>query len=718
MKRRKKGQKLPLAELTKSVLSVLGKRPDRAMSSRQIHKKTRAGNNVKDVRGILTKLAKSKAIRIIGEDLYQAKEGVDKRKTSSQSIVGQVDMIRSGAAFIISEQLDQDVFVPQRYLHTAQNGDEVEVILFKRGRGRRAEGKVTRIVRRNKTLCTGVYRKYKNHQLVHSSGRKNNVEIMITGEPKYVVNDFDKVVVRITHWPEHSGQNLRGIITQVLGTSGDNEAEMLSLLVDQGFELTFPSAVEKEAAQLVEEATFEVSEKRLDYRDVLTMTIDPADAKDFDDALSYQVLENGHIEIGIHIADVSHYVRPNSALDKDAAKRGNSVYLVDRTLPMLPENLSNGLCSLRPDEEKYTFSVICQFNDQHQLVKHRISKTLIKSDQRFAYEQAQELIEGGKSEKAKALQKMNSIAHTLRKKRTEEGSIGFETEEVRFKLDEDGKPVSVYIKRRKDAHLMIEDYMLLANKLVAKYIAKKGKSKPIPFPYRIHDQPDEVKLHDFSLLAREFGIQFNFSTPQQVAESMNELMAKAKEDDRYKILVPMAIRSMAKAEYNTENIGHFGLAFEHYCHFTSPIRRYADLIVHRVLFENLYGSYYPKADKMDAICTHISGQERKAQEAERESVKYKQAEYLKAHEGEVFEGTIVSIIDRGFFVTLKENLCEGMVSFESLGERYDVDPLNASFIGRRSGRSARIGDSIYVRVEHADLFTRRVDLLWVEEVEE
>lgn len=717
-KKKKKGQKQSIPDLTKNILFTLARNSGKSFTSRQLHKKTRAANNVKDVRKILAKLVKSGNINQIGEDRYECLDNVDKRKMSSQTIKGTVDAIKSGAAFVISDELENDVFVPKKYLKGAFDKDVVEVQLFKRGRGRRHEGKVVKILQRSKDKITGIFRKYRNQAVVVAQERHTIYEVDIDPKKGIEVEDYDKVVVQITHWPAHRAQSLRGHVLENLGPSGSNDAEMLSLLVDQGFDLQFSQAVEDHAKGLVDRAEFILEEGRLDYRGVTTITIDPVDAKDFDDALSFQVLENGRIEVGVHIADVSHYVKPGDVLDREAAKRGNSVYLVDRTLPMLPENLSNGLCSLRPDEEKYTFSVLCEFDDKNQLVGHKFSKTLIRSNRRYAYEEAQERIESGEGDFASEIQKMNEIAKSLRARRLEEGSIGFETDEVRFKLDEEGKPISVYVKRRQEAHMMIEDFMLLANRLVAKYIHKKGKGQPIPFPYRVHDQPDEVKLHDFMLLAREFGINFSLSTPDQIAKSMNELMDKAKEDDRYKTLVPMAIRSMSKAEYSTENIGHFGLGFEFYGHFTSPIRRYADLIVHRVLHENLDKVHRQDLFKMDAICAHISNQERKAQEAERESVKYKQAEYLKQHEGEVFTGVVVGIIDRGFFVTLKENLCEGMVSFQSTGERFDVDGLSSSFTGRRTGRHVQLGDEIEVRVENADLFTRRVDLTWVDEDEE
>jgi ribonuclease R len=706
---------MSIPDLTKSIIGVLKRDAGKMFTARQIHKKVRSANNINDVRKILDKLVRAKTIFKNEDDRYGAHGEGRPRKTSGRIITGKVDMIRSGAAFLISEDTETDVFIQKRWLSNAYNGDTVRVQIFKSARGRRLEGKIIEVIQRSKTQYAGIYREFKNHKLVMIIDKHNHIEVDLDKGKHVEAKDFDKVVVEITHWPEHRAQSLRGRMVENLGPSGSNDAEMLSLLVDQGFPLSFPAKVENEAQQLAETASFEIYDGREDFREVLTITIDPVDAKDFDDALSYRELEGGDVEIGIHIADVSHYVKPGSHLDKDAAERGNSVYLVDRVIPMLPENLSNGLCSLRPDEEKYTFSVICVFTKDGRLKKHRFSKTLIKSDRRFAYEEAQEFIESGEGKFGAILQHMNKIAEHLRKGRIRNGSIGFETDEVRFNLDENGRPVSVYVKKRQEAHMMIEDYMLLANKLVAQFITKKSKSKPIPFPYRIHDEPDPTKLHDFSLLAMEFGIDFHLNTPKQIAASMNQLMDKAKEDDSYKTLVPMAIRSMAKAEYSIENIGHFGLAFENYCHFTSPIRRYADLLVHRILFANLKDTKRMDPFKVEAICTHISAQERKAQVAERESIKYKQTEYLKEREGEVFVGVVVSMIDKGFFVTLKDNLCEGMVAFSTLNEPFDVDALSSSFTGRRTGRHVKIGDEIMVRVEHADLFTRRVDLTWVED---
>jgi ribonuclease R len=521
----------------------------------------------------------------------------------------------------------------------------------------------------------------------------------------------DRVIVKITHWHKHPNQRPKGKVTSVLGAEG-SDLEMKVILINKGFPLDFEEEVIQESEAIPARITdYDVLQRR-DFRDVLTFTIDPEDAKDFDDALSYRVLENGHIEVGVHIADVTHYVKPNTALDKEAYKRSTSVYLVDRVLPMLPERLSNDLCSLRPNEDKLTFSAVFEFDKNDKVVKRWFGKTIIHSDRRFSYEQAQQGLETGEGDFAEQLKTLNRIAHKLRKDRFKNGAIDFETEEVRFKLDANGVPIELYVKERKDAHMLIEDFMLLANKEVAIFINKKAENQAeIPFVYRVHDYPNEDKVRELALFAKEMGVQMRVNTPKEIAASFNKLAAESEKNEALKLLMPLAIRTMAKAEYSTENIGHYGLAFDFYSHFTSPIRRYSDVLAHRILFQNL-GEQTVRYDKgrLQEQCRHISAMERKAMEAERESIKYKQVEFMQKHVGEVFDGLVSGIIERGIFIELLESKCEGMVGFDTLDEPFDVGEGRLRAKGMRSGRVIKMGDPVKVRIVETNLQRRQIEM--------
>jgi ribonuclease R len=480
-------------------------------------------------------------------------------------------------------------------------------------------------------------------------------------------------------------------------------------LINTGFNIEFPEDVLAETAKIKDDIASEVS-KRRDFRDITTFTIDPHDAKDFDDALSYRVLENGNTEVGIHIADVTHYILPDTALDKEAYLRSTSVYLVDRVCPMLPEKLSNELCSLRPNEDKLTFSAVFTFNEKNDIVEKWFGKTIIHSDRRFAYEEAQLILEAGEGDFVDELIKLNQIAYHLRKKRFKNGAINFETEEVKFRLDEHGVPIEVYVKERKDTNLLIEDFMLLANKEVATYMAKKDPAAEIPYIYRIHDVPNMDKLENFALFAREMGVKMNLDTPKNIAKSFDDLIKKAEKDENLKILMPIAIRTMAKAEYSSYNIGHYGLAFEYYSHFTSPIRRYSDVLAHRILFENLTKIKRFDKERLEDQCKYISKQERKAADAERESIKYKQVEYMKNHVGEEFDGIVSGMLERGIFVEIKGMMAEGMVPFERMSESFEVESSRLRAKGMRTGKIYKMGDSVRVRILKADMEKKQIEM--------
>ena len=630
---------------------------------------------------------------------------------------GVVDMTRTGAGYVVCEGLEQDIYVPQKYLNSAMNGDRVKVSAFMSTGKRRPDGEVIKVLQRATDHFIGTFSQTKTFGIV-TPDRIDVSDIYINLDNTKNAEEGMKVVVQVTDWETGRGRRMSGKITAVLGMAGTSDIEMKGILINSGFNIEFPDNVLEEAAKITDDTAGDAKNRR-DFRDITTFTIDPYDAKDFDDALSYRLLENGNIEIGVHIADVTHYVKPSTALDKEAYLRSTSVYLVDRVCPMLPERLSNELCSLRPHEDKLTFSAVFEFDDAFKVVNKWFGKTIIHSNHRFAYEEAQDILEAGTGDFADELMKLNQIAVHLRKKRFKNGSINFETDEVKFKLDDMGVPIEVFIKERKDAHLLIEDFMLLANCEVAAFMAKRDdlprkKGLEVPYVYRVHDTPDIDKLTDFAAFARELGVKMVLDTPKQIAKSLNDLAAKSEKDETLKLLTPIAIRCMAKAAYTTENIGHYGLAFDYYSHFTSPIRRYADVLAHRILFENLDKiTRYDKA-KLEDECKHISKQERKAADAERQSIKYKQVEYIKGHIGETFEGAVSGMLERGIFVEIKHMLTEGMVDFGRCPEPFEVEPSRLRAHGLRSGKTLRMGQLVKVQIVDADLETRKIDMRLLE----
>ncbi len=651
-------------------------------------------------------------------------------------------MTRTGAAYIVSEMLDTDVYVSPKHVNGALNGDTVQVLLFpappmRRGGQpmRKPEGEVLMVLKRAHEIFMGTLRISRKYALFLPDNPNMPTDIFVPLEACNGGQDGDKVVVQVTDWQEGKGRVPVGKVNQVLGKVAGNDFEMKKILVNQGFPLQHSEEAEAEAARIPEKISPQEIQRRRDFREVLTFTIDPEDAKDFDDALSIQQLENGHIEIGVHIADVTHFVKPDSILDKEAYDRSTSVYLVDRCNPMLPEKISNNLCSLVPEEDRLTFSAVFTFDEKDKIVKRWFGKTVIFSDKRFAYEEAQTILEKKAPKTLKshplfeqlewALQHLNRLSKKMRKEREKNGAISFETDEVRFRLDEDGVPIEAYVKDRKDAHLLIEDFMLLANKEVALYMqppaAKRGESraahasgKPIPFIFRVHDLPDMSKVADFARFATELGYPMKVDTPDQIAKSFNGLMQAAQKNERLKLLEPLAIRTMSKAVYSAENIGHYGLGFSHYSHFTSPIRRYSDVLAHRILERNLDGkTYRVDESKLEEQCKHISNQERKAADAERESIKYKQAEFLKNKIGQTFEGVVSGMIDRGFFVELPDSKAEGLVEFRYLDDTYTLEDGNLRAVGRRYKKEIKMGDKLQVKIAAVDMGKRQIEMEWV-----
>ena len=619
-------------------------------------------------------------------------------------------MTRSGSAYIVVDGLEDDIHVSAKYLKSALNGDIVKINTWK-PRGRiKPEGEVLEVVQRGSEYFIGTFSKSKKYGFVMPDKQNMPVDIIVFPEEQNDASDGDKVVVKIIKWHDRGNKSPVGSVTTVLGKSGSSDIEMKSILINNGFNLDFPEEVIAETERFPDGVDEAEVAKRRDMRTIPTFTIDPVDAKDFDDALSIEYFEDGSCEIGVHIADVTHYVKPKTALDKEAYLRSTSVYLVDRVLPMLPERLSNGLCSLRPNEDKYTFSAVFKFDKKDKLVGKWFGKTLTHSDRRFAYGEAQEVIETGEVDMAKEIKDMPRIARKMRKQRFKEGAIAFESEEVRFKLDEDGVPIDVYVKERKEANMMIEDYMLLANKEVALFVNKKEKPE-IPYVYRVHDLPNPDKVAEFARFAFELGVKMKTDTPEQIAKSYNDLAKLAEKDDSVKMLQPIAIRTMAKAEYSTDNIGHYGLGFEFYSHFTSPIRRYSDVLAHRILYQVLEGkNYRNNKEKLEAQCKHISLMERKATDSERESIKYKQVEFIEKHVGEAFDGVISGIIDRGIFVELVHSKCEGIVGFDTVDEPFEVKDGRLKAVGLKTGKTYKMGDTVRVIVTNADIQRRQIDM--------
>jgi ribonuclease R len=630
----------------------------------------------------------------------------------ANTLEGKVDMLRSGSAYVVCEGREDDIYIPNKFLGSALHGDRVKVALRTRSGGKRAEGEIMSITERAASHFIGILQIRNKRAFVLPDRQNMPVDIFVNPDQLLGGKDGEKVVVKIVRWHNEFMKSPIGKVTSVLGAAGSSDIEMKSILINHGFDLDFSEETMKETAELATELSLPEIKRRRDFRKITTFTIDPEDAKDFDDALSYEELEDGTVEIGVHIADVTHYVKPDTALDKEAYLRSTSVYLVDRVLPMLPEKISNELCSLRPHEDKCTFSAVFTFDAEDNITKRWFGKTLIHSDHRFSYESAQEVLDNKKGILFKELTAMNRIALKLRKERFKNGAINFETDEVRFRLDEQGVPLSVYIKERKATNLLIEDFMLLANREVGTFIQQKQEQQAeIPYIYRIHDTPNMEKLVELSRFAAELGFSFRIDSPKQIAKSINDLAKVAATNPTLKLLEPLAIRTMSKAVYSSDNIGHYGLGFDNYSHFTSPIRRYSDVLAHRLLFKNLGDKTY-REDKeiLERQCKHISTQERHAMEAERESTKYKQVEFLKKHIGEEFDGVVSGMMERGIFIELKDTKCEGMVPFQSMSDRFELEPSRLKAKGEFSGDIIKMGDAVRVRILSADLTKRQIEM--------
>lgn len=712
--------------IEKKMLSFFRENPGKEYNYKQIA----AVLNLRDTRG-RNELIKFLNLNVASKQLLSPSKGkYTLAVTKKQYHQGILDVTSSGRGFVICEELEQDISIPKNGINKAFNGDLVEVYCYKRKKNGSLEGEIVNIIERKKTTFVGTLQIDKNYAFVLTRGARMYTDFFIDKKqitPDY--NDGDKVLVRFDEWPKRA-ESPFGTLIENFGPPGETATEMHAILSDYGLPLRFPEEVEAAAAEIDQRITAEEIKKRRDFRDVLTFTIDPKTAKDFDDALSFEILGEDLYEVGIHIADVSHYVQPGSILDQEALDRATSVYLVDRVVPMLPEVLSNGVCSLRPHEEKYTFSAVFQINGKGEIKKEWFGRTVIYSDHRFAYEEAQDMIETQTpivSEKNSlrngsytvddatfnAVITLDKIAKNLRKDRMKSGALSFDRVEVNFNLKEDNTPESVFFKTSKDANKLIEEFMLLANKQVARFAGKRDK--PLPMVYRIHDEPDTEKLNNLQTVVAGFGYQLNLKT-KNVSQSINKLLLETQGKQEQNMIDTLTIRCMSKAEYTTQNIGHYGLAFDYYAHFTSPIRRYPDVMVHRLLAQHLNKEKWPSLDQLEEASTHSSQREQLATKAERDSIKFMQIKFMENHIGEEFAGVISGVTDRGIYVEIIENKCEGMVRIKDVpGDYFFFDDRNHALVGERTKKIYQLGDTVTVTVAKADLIKRHLDFTMVQE---
>ena len=692
--------------LSKSIIQVLTHDAENAYNYKQIA----AVLGVKDpyirkrIVTLLDQLKKDGQLDEIYRGKYQIKDG-------SQELTGYIQFISKGGAFFIHPNIQKDIYIHPSNLNKALNGDKVLIkIVSFRGK---SEGKVLKVLERTKKEFTGIVDGNKNVFFLIPDDKSVKTHFFIDKKHLNGAKKGQKVKTKFLSWPKHV-KSPQVAVTEIIGNPGELNVEMNSILAEFGFPSRFPKRVLNEV-ELIKEPNYAIeSKKRKDFRTKTTFTIDPNDAKDFDDAISIAFLESGNMEIGVHIADVGHYVKPESFLDKEALLRGNSVYLVDRVIPMLPERLSNELCSLRPHEDKLTFSAVFELDPNCNVLSSWFGKTIIHSDHRFTYEDAQEIIEGGDGPFKKEITQINKLAQKCRKQRLSNGALNVKSNEVRFRLDEEGEPIETVLKVSKEAHQLIEEFMLLANREVAKKLAKPEKNiKKGINVFRIHDNPSEEKLNDLKLFLTSMGYEIIRKKNKPITYSLNNIMKDAEKRGELDLISPMIIRAMSKAVYSTDNVGHYGLAFDYYTHFTSPIRRYADLVVHRSLIDFLNEQKIGTDSKhLNYICNHISKMEKQAVDAERASIKYMQVKFLSKFIGDTFEGTISGLTEWGMYVELLENKCEGMISLKSMSDdQYFFDPGTMTVTGYHSQNSFKMGQEVKVRVKKTNLFKRQIDFI-------
>ena len=629
------------------------------------------------------------------------------------SLTGIIDFNQSGNAYVKVEGMEEDIFIHQKNVKNALQGDKVLIVPF-HFKNKKLEAAVVEVLERNKSQFVGTFQSVAGKEygfVVFDNKKSINTDIFVPKDKVDGAKDGDKVVVKLIDWDEKS-KNPEGEIIEVLGAPGEHETEIHAILAEYGLPYNFPPEVEATAAKIDTNLSEAEIAKRWDMRDILTMTIDPKDAKDFDDALSIRKLENGNWEVGVHIADVSYYVTPGTILDDEAYDRATSVYLVDRVVPMLPEVLSNGLCSLRPNEDKYTFSAVFELNDQAEIQKQWFGRTVINSDRRFTYEEAQERIETKEGDYAEEIIILDNLAKIMRKARLKHGAIAFDRAEVRFNLDENNNPIGVYFKVSKDANHLIEEFMLLANKKVSEFVSVNRKGEPTnnTFIYRIHDDPDPTKLASLRDFVGTFGYKMNLTSRTKVSESLNKLLKDVQGKGEENMIETLAMRSMSKAVYSTDNIGHYGLAFEFYSHFTSPIRRYPDIMAHRLLQHYLDGGKSPAVEEYEEKARHCSQMERLAADAERDSIKFMQVKFMEKHVGETFTGVISGVTEWGIYVEIPENGAEGLIRLRDLtDDSYMFDAKSYSIVGTMHGKTYQLGDEVKIKVMKANILAKQLD---------
>ncbi|WP_417291515.1 ribonuclease R [Corallibacter sp.] len=718
-KKKRKPSHNKISNLTNTILSILKKEKNKTFNYKQIAAKLGV-NDASSRNQIIKKLQQLKA----KQEIEEVDRGKFKAIVTAEYHTGILDLNAKGSGYVICDDFDEDVYIASNNINKALDGDEVEFYVYKRRKRGKFEGEITEIIKRAKSEYVGVIQLHSNYAFVVPDSNKMYKDIFVPINKTFKAEDGDKVLVSLEDWPEKADSPY-GKVIKVLGKPGDHNTEIHAILAEYGLPYEFPYEVENYANNIDTSITKEEIAKRRDMRDVLTFTIDPKDAKDFDDALSFQVLDDGLYEVGIHIADVSHYVKPDTVLDEEAYERATSVYLVDRVVPMLPEILSNNACSLRPHEEKYTFSAVFKINDKAEVKDQWFGRTVTYSDARFAYEEAQAIIESktneipaevsltGKAYKtdqkiADATLKLDELAKKMRSKRMRSGAISFDKVEVKFNLDETNNPVGVFFKTSKDANKLIEEFMLLANKKVAEFIGKQKPEKT--FIYRVHDEPDDSKLAALQNIVGRFGYKLNFKDRKSTTASLNNLLKDVAGKKEQNLVDTLAIRSMSKAEYTTHNIGHYGLAFDYYSHFTSPIRRYPDVMAHRLLQHYLDGGKSANEAIYEDKCKHSSNMEYLATKAERDSIKYMQIKFMQDHKDEEFVGVISGVTDWGIYVEIIDNKCEGMVRIRDIkDDYYEFDESQYAIIGRETKNMYQLGDEVIVKVKETDLVKKHLD---------